>query len=237
MSAVLWLRLDELHPGANARGELGDVDGLAMSIAAVGQIQPLLVEENGAGGYTIYDGHRRYAALVKLRAPKVKVVVQQPVDGVDRAVRQVAMHATAEGFDAIAESDAIHALFWEKNLPQEQIARMVGHSPAWVRDRLALRVLTDTEKRHVRTGRMSLADALATVRQRRAERDGKPAVAWPGPVQTVVRHFGQGHPLATAARAMCRPQKHSGVLAKVACGPCWERAIRTDERSRPGRPG
>jgi len=231
--AILWLPLADVHPGLNARGELGDVDGLAMSIQAVGQIQPVLVEEDPAGGYLLYDGHRRYAALMKLRAPRIKAVVQAPLKGTDRTIRQVAMHALGEHFDPIAECEAIYALYWERNLALEQIARMVGHSPAWVRDRLSLRNLTPGEQQRVRAGRMSMHEALAVVRQRRLDRDGKTS-RWAAPTTTRAGgkdHLVQQHPQARAAGKLCRPQHHPGVIGKVACGACWEAAIRTDERS------
>lgn len=227
--APLWVPLAEVRPGLNARGHVGDIDGLAMSIQAIGQQQPLLVEPHPQGGYVVYDGHRRYAALCKLRAKTVKVVVQAPITGTDRAIRQVAMHAQGKPFDPIAECDAIHALFWDRNLALEQIARIVGHSPAWVRDRLALRNLTEGEKTRVRDGRLPLNEAMGIVRERRAERDGKPGA--PGAAGKPA-HFGESHPLARAAGKLCRRQRHQAkVLGKVACGACWEAAIRADERS------
>jgi hypothetical protein len=46
-------------------------------------------------------------------------------------------------------------------------------------------------------------------------------------------HFGADHPLAVPARGRCRDLDHrtqSGSFYPVACGSCWEAAIRTDER-------
>lgn len=46
-------------------------------------------------------------------------------------------------------------------------------------------------------------------------------------------HLGPGHPLAVVARRLCRelhPFASSG-LGGVACGRCWEQAIRDDERA------
>ncbi|GAA3293134.1 hypothetical protein Dvina_43585 [Dactylosporangium vinaceum] len=46
---------------------------------------------------------------------------------------------------------------------------------------------------------------------------------------TTTVHFGPGHPLADVARRHC--DAHRPPLARiVACGACWELAIRDDER-------
>jgi hypothetical protein len=47
-----------------------------------------------------------------------------------------------------------------------------------------------------------------------------------------VSYFGEHHPLASVARSRCRSEhpRLSRRLGDIACGPCWEHAIRTDER-------
>jgi ParB/RepB/Spo0J family partition protein len=202
-----------------------------MSMQAVGQLQPILVEPDPAGGYAVYDGHRRLAAVKLAKLPKVKAVIQPPTAGVDRALRQVAMHTMAQSFDPIAEAEAIHAMFWQHNMPEPQIARVLGHSPAWVRDRLALMNLTDRERDRVRDGSLTLRDALAVVAQRRSERDVLPLQLRPPAAGGGRAYFGPSHRLAGRARALCEGQRHRfGVLAGTACGACWEQAIREDER-------
>lgn len=42
-------------------------------------------------------------------------------------------------------------------------------------------------------------------------------------------HFGPSHPLAEVARRHCQTCRGE-LLGGVACGECWERAIRDDER-------
>lgn len=43
------------------------------------------------------------------------------------------------------------------------------------------------------------------------------------------QYLGKRHPLAEVARRMCRTARHS--KNSVACGRCWETAIRADERA------
>ena len=46
-------------------------------------------------------------------------------------------------------------------------------------------------------------------------------------------YFHAGHPLARAARARCQLLDHPGEdrIGAIACGRCWEIAIRDDERA------
>jgi hypothetical protein len=41
-------------------------------------------------------------------------------------------------------------------------------------------------------------------------------------------HFGAGHPLVAVATRLCRT--HPPSTRRPPCGPCWERAVRDDER-------
>lgn len=47
---------------------------------------------------------------------------------------------------------------------------------------------------------------------------------------TTARHFGPGHPLAEVAAGHCAKHPIASRIGGVACGPCWELAIRDDER-------
>jgi Helix-turn-helix domain len=48
-------------------------------------------------------------------------------------------------------------------------------------------------------------------------------------VSAIRIHFSDQHPLAQIASGHCRGQ-HVPLIGGVACGQCWERAIRDDER-------
>lgn len=173
LSALVRIPLERVVPGPNARGNLGDVAELAMSIKALGMQKPLLVCDLGDGQYQILDGHRRYAAARMLRLPHVDAVLRRDAGEAMRIQRQLAMHAQAKEFDPIAEARALRTLMFEYNLSREVLARTVGKSPSWVRDRIALLQLDVAEQESVRQGRMSIASAQATVNMRRAQRDGR----------------------------------------------------------------
>lgn len=167
LSALVRIPLDRVVPGSNARGDVGDVNELAMSIKALGMRQPMLVSDIGDGRYRVLDGHRRLAAAKLLGLAHVDAVLRRDAGGAVRIQQQLAMHAQARAFDPIAEAEALSTLMFEHKLPREEIARAIGKSPGWVRDRLGLLQLKEDEQESVRQGRMSIADARATVVNRR----------------------------------------------------------------------
>jgi len=181
LTALVRIPLHQLHPGPNARGHLGDVTDLALSIHAIGLQKPLLVTQLDTGGYQVLDGHRRLAAAVQLGLPHVDAVLRRDHGPAARLQQQLAIHTTASSFDPIAEALAVHALMWQHDMDRADIARAVGRSPAWVRDRILLLQLDPAEQAQVRAGAMSLAAALSTARWRLDQRAGRPEPAPPPP--------------------------------------------------------
>lgn len=170
--ALLRIPTNQVQPGPNARGEVGHVSELAVSISALGQQVPLIVEQLGPDRYRVIDGHRRLSAMKLAGLPTVDAVLRRTPGNAERIVRQLAMHAQARSFDPIAEAKALHHLMWDMNMGREQIARLIGKSPAWVRDRIGLLQLTEEEQAAVARGGMPLAEAHSTVKERRRSRDG-----------------------------------------------------------------
>lgn len=201
VTAVLRLPIGKVHPGDNVRGvDVGDVTELAASIRAVGIQQPLLVVDDGHGGYAVLDGHRRLKAAGLAKLKTVPAVLRTAGKGQARIVQQLAL-AGGKDLDPIAWADALHALmFGDPPMTREEVARAVGKPPGFVRDRIALRLLGPKDKAAVRSGRLPLGEALLLVQGIRAERDGKrppPSINYP--VQRLKRHCksctcpGRGH--------------------------------------------
>ena len=112
-----------------------------------------------------------------------------------------------------------------------QIAGRTGLSDATAGYCLSLPGLDDDARKLVREGRIQVGDAIAAVRRVRARQrkaKGKPKT---GPVWEP-GHLDARHPLARKANAMCHAREHTmrRRIGKVACGQCWETAIREDER-------
>jgi ParB/RepB/Spo0J family partition protein len=244
------LPLSQIRPSLNARGRVGDVDELALSLKVLGLQKPLIVIPRGDGdGFDILDGHRRHAAAVKAGLREVEAIVRAELGEAGRIQAQLAMETHAKQFDPMSEARALHALMFKHNLSREQISRAVGRPPAWVRDRIALAHLTASEQSQLQDGKLSVTEGLHRLKVRRAEREGGPAPKPPaapnkpsraaayaanGGQAGVMRtpHFTPAHPLAAAAERLC--VGHARVLLSVACGPCWEAAIRQDATATAG---
>lgn len=177
---LIRVRTADVHPSLNARGRIGDVDELALSLKVLGLQKPLIVMPRAAGGYELLDGHRRHAAAVKAGLREVDAIVRNDPGEAGRLQAQLAMATHAKGFDPMAEARALHTLMFTHNLTREQISRTVGRTPAWVRDRISLVHLTASEQARVAEGSLSIAMALHTLAVRRAERDGAapPKAPW-----------------------------------------------------------
>lgn len=110
-----------------------------------------------------------------------------------------------------------------------EIARRTGAQIATVSHYLNLMMLGEREREEVRAGTRSAHRSIELVRAaKQVERVGadKRPVGRPKGAKTKP-YLSEVHPLATQARALCG---HRGrpKYGTVACGPCWEQAIRDD---------
>jgi ParB family chromosome partitioning protein len=193
LTALARIPIDHLSPGSNARGGLGDVSELAISIRAIGMQKPLLVCDLGDGRYEILDGHRRHAAALQLGLPHLDCVLRRRADGALRIQQQLAMNAQSKPFDPIAEATALHALMWQHNMTREEISQIMGKSPGWVRDRIGLLQLPPGEREAVAAGRLRIGEALLRVRWRREGTDVGAKVHAPAPRGSTSPHCPTCH--------------------------------------------
>ena len=174
IGAVLRVPIGHVKPGPNARGDIGDVTELAMSIRAIGMQKPLLVYTTGPDEYEVFDGHRRLAASHLAHLSYVDIIVRVRPAELVRLKAQLAMHGQARPYDPMAEAEAVHELVFTHCIRHEEVARALGKSPAWVTQRLALLNLDQEEREELRRGGMTLQSAAAIVAQRRALLSGTP---------------------------------------------------------------
>lgn len=185
VAGVLRIPLGNLVHGPNARGDLGDVTDLARSLRRLGQQQPILVEPEADGRWSVFDGNRRFkAARVAGITHLLAVPRNSRLDDVQRTIRQLAMHGTAKAFDPIAEGHAVEWLMFADDGPhlsREDIAAQLGRSVAWVKGRIDLvQQLTDVEQAAVATGALSVGMALLRIAASRGNYD--PPAARPAAV-------------------------------------------------------
>lgn len=183
VAAVLEIPIADLAHGKNARGHLGDVTELANSLRRLGQQQPIIVEPDGNGGWTVFDGNRRLAAARAAGLQHVLAIPRQTaMTDVQRVVRQLGMHATGRGFDPMAEARAVEWLMFADDGPhmdRDEIAGVLSKSSTWVKGRIDLLQLAPDEQDSVARGTMSVGLALNTIAQRRGGLNGRASGAPP----------------------------------------------------------
>jgi len=133
----------QFHPSIpNVRFALGDVDGLAKSIHEQGLITPLLVlrEKNGRKtDHFLVSGHRRYEAVKRLRA--ASTVMQNKFEDIevtffdgtlsDALFVNIAENLNRQSLSPMEVADRIQD-FVNSGLEQQEVAKKLGRSAAWV---------------------------------------------------------------------------------------------------------
>lgn len=156
--AVIDIPVDQLHPAEdNVRRDVGDIDGLAASITAVGILEPLLVAPLDGGGWRIVAGHRRHAAAGKAGLATVPCLVRD-FDDAGRVEAMIVENLQREGLTPMEEADAYQRLVglgW----PQSRIAERIGVDQATVSRRLSLRKLPDRARDMLGDGTLHLDQA------------------------------------------------------------------------------
>jgi ParB family transcriptional regulator, chromosome partitioning protein len=221
------------HPH-NIREDLGDLDELAASIQAQGILQPLVVQPHPtqARVYEVIAGHRRLAAARIAGLEEIPVVVRARAASGSAAPALEAMlveNCMRRDLGPVEKAEVMGALR-NHGLTVTQIARRTGLSDATVGYYLSLLELDDGARKQVRDGRIPVGEAIAAVRRVRARQRGKQGKRRQGPVWEP-DHFDARHPLARKANAMCDAREHTmrRRIGRVACGQCWETAIRQDQ--------
>lgn len=230
---VTVLRIEQIAPHpANVRETLGDDLGdLARSIGEHGILQPLIVQPHPSapGRYRILAGHRRFDAAQLAGMHAVPVIVRHGVDEQGALELMLVENCQRRELNAMERAEALGALI-NRGLTQQQVADRTGKSISWVGYYLSLLDLDSDSQEKVRSGELKVTHAVEGVRRaRKAARKKRGSTAdftWEPD------HFTVAHPLAKRARKLCDAREHGmrRRLGDVACGQCWETAIRIDER-------
>lgn len=218
------------HP-ANIRKGLTGIDEMALSIREHGIIQPLTATElPGTDQLILLAGHRRLAGATKVGLKTVPVIIRHEVTEVAEHILLMLVENTQRAdINAMERAEAYGALRDANGMSVGEIAKRTGAKQSTVSFYLNLLLLPDEEKEEIRKGVRSVTRSVAQVRAARAaERTvaEKRPVGRPKGARTK-SYFGDSHPLAAAARALCG-HRGSPKVGGVACGHCWESAIRID---------
>jgi ParB family chromosome partitioning protein len=136
-----------------------DLAELTASIEASGLLQPVIVRPRH-GKYELIAGERRWRAVQRLGWTKIPAVVR---DADDRTLLTLALveNLQRDDLSAIDEAAGYQRLGEEFDLPQAEIARLVGRDRSTVANLLRLLKLPDQVKTLVREGKLSEGHARA----------------------------------------------------------------------------
>lgn len=223
MSTVLRsVRLDAIRSGQNIRADLGDLGELAGSIAAHGLLQPILVADARDHLVTI-DGHRRVAAARRAGLVTVPALVRSEQAGRKATVATMLAAGLHKELAPVEQARAFKSLR-DEGMTLGEMVRATGYAAATIRGRLLLLDLPDEVQDMVTQQEITLGVAVSLAKQVSAKKSGS--------VSTSSRRsawFTKAHRLALAVDA-CEHGETRTLVGGVACGQCWEQAIRADER-------
>lgn len=118
------------------RMDEGQLDELVASIEASGLLQPVVVRPR-SGGYELIAGERRWRAAGRLGWSKIPAVVRD-VDDQTLLTLALIENLQRDNLSPIDEASGYQRLATEFQLPQTEIARMVGRNRATVANLLRL---------------------------------------------------------------------------------------------------
>jgi ParB family transcriptional regulator, chromosome partitioning protein len=132
---------------------------LTASIEASGLLQPVVVRPRN-GKYELIAGERRWRAVQRLGWPKIPAVVKE-VDDPTLLTLALIENLQRDNLSAIDEAAGYQRLSEEFQLPQAEIARLVGRNRSTITNLLRLLKLPDEVKQLVHQAKLTEGHARA----------------------------------------------------------------------------
>ncbi|WNG21705.1 ParB/RepB/Spo0J family partition protein [Cystobacter fuscus] len=133
---------------------------LTESIKAQGVLQPVLVRKDGAGGYKLIAGERRWRASQAAGLHEIPAIVRE-VTEVEAFELALVENLQRSDLNPMEEAEGYHRLVEEFGLTQDQVAQRVGKERPTVANALRLLGLPDDVKGLVAAGQLSAGHARA----------------------------------------------------------------------------
>lgn len=203
---------------ANVREQLEEIGPLAASIRTHGILQPLIVN-CARGAFLVTDGHRRLAAAKLAMVPAAPCLVTSGA-GTRDVIATMCAAAMHQELTPMEQARAFERLRAE-GMTTTDVALSTGYSPRLVRQRLLLLSLPPEAQDLLDEGTLTVTAAAELA----ATLGTAPKVSafLRSPKKS---YLGRAHPLA--ARLDCTHGDVRVLVGGVACGQCWEQAIRDD---------
>jgi ParB family chromosome partitioning protein len=163
-SGLAEIPLDRLRPNPEQPRKHFAEDGiaeLADSVLRHGVLQPLLVSEDGDGGYLVIAGERRWRAARAAGLKTVPAVIRERLGARDELALALVENLQRRDLSALEEARAFEHLRSEHGLSQLEIANQVGIDRSTVANALRLLRLPEKIQEMVETGQLSAGHGRA----------------------------------------------------------------------------
>lgn len=164
VSTLAMIPIDAIDPSPNVRSDVGDVEGLASTIAELGLLQPVRVRQAGRGRYHVILGSRRVAAAREAGESFVAAVLDtaEP-DPARDAIAQLVENLQRRDLNPMDLARALRTVLdADPSLTQKELARRLGYTGAWLTNQLALLKAPPEVQRLAGEGRVT-AEAVRRV--------------------------------------------------------------------------
>jgi len=178
-SGLAEIPVDRLRPNPQQPRRLFDEEaltGLAESIRRHGVLQPLLVSEDGAGGYVVIAGERRWRAARVAGLETVPAVIRERLGAQDGLALALVENLQRRDLSPLEEARAFEHLRSEHGLSQAEIAEAVGRDRSTVANALRLLRLPEEIQELVESGELSAGHGRALL----AMPDDETRLLWAG---------------------------------------------------------
>jgi ParB/RepB/Spo0J family partition protein len=182
------------------------ISQLADSLTELGQQEPITCYWSAVEqAYVILSGHCRYHAAKRAGLPSLMaVVVVEDIDQITQLAKRMAENTARNDLHPLDAAKAIRRMMDARQMTQQQVAKMLGRSQAWVSGQLALLSLPEDHQAKLATGSLRMTAARAQVVKRARKRRGPKQLRLSiGGLQAVIT-FKRVQDECTAAEALER---------------------------------
>ncbi|MCL2627050.1 MAG: ParB/RepB/Spo0J family partition protein [Cystobacterineae bacterium] len=162
-AGVLKLPIEQIQPHShNPRKSFEDsgIDELADSIIQQGLLQPILVRREGAGGFKLIAGERRWRAAQRAGLTEIPALIREVSDE-DAFEMALVENLQREDLSPLEEAEGYQRLLEERGWTQEQVAERVGKNRVTVANALRLLQLPEEVRALLASGQLEAGHARA----------------------------------------------------------------------------
>jgi len=160
------IAIRHLHPNPKQPRSHFDeeaLDNLAASIREHGVLQPLLVSEDGEGGYLILAGERRWRAARRAGLERLPAVIREQVDDARELEIALVENLQRRDLTPLEEARAFQQLRMTQGLSQSEIASRVGLERSTITNSLRLLKLSEKIQDLIESGELSAGHARTLI--------------------------------------------------------------------------